>query len=55
LNGDRQFEYQGRLSQIEDLDLAAGISELNRRQTAYDAAIRSYSTISKLSLFDFIS
>ncbi|HEU0200209.1 MAG TPA: flagellar hook-associated protein FlgL [Burkholderiaceae bacterium] len=54
LNGDRQFEYQGRLSQIEDLDLAAGISELNRRQTAYDAAIRSYSTISKLSLFDFI-
>jgi flagellar hook-associated protein 3 FlgL len=54
LNGDRQLEYQTRLSQIEDLDIAAGISELTRRQTTYEAAVRSYSTISKLSLFDFI-
>jgi flagellar hook-associated protein 3 FlgL len=54
LNDDRQLEYRGRLSAVEDLDLAAGISELTRRQATLDAAIRSYSTISKLSLFDYL-
>ncbi|HXF47721.1 MAG TPA: flagellar hook-associated protein FlgL [Burkholderiaceae bacterium] len=54
LNDDRQLEYRTRLSAVEDLDLAAGISELSRRQTTLEAAIRSYSTISKLSLFDYL-
>lgn len=54
LNDDRQLEYRGRLSAIEDLDLAAGVAELTRRQITAEAAIRSYSTISKLSLFDYL-
>lgn len=54
LNDDRQLEYRTRLSAVEDLDLAAGVSELTRRQATLEAAIRSYSRISKLSLFDFL-
>ncbi|MCS6944893.1 MAG: flagellar hook-associated protein FlgL [Sutterellaceae bacterium] len=54
LNDDRQLEYRARLSRVEDLDLAAGLSELSRRQTTLEAAIRSYSAVSRLSLFDFL-
>jgi len=54
LNDSRQLQYQGRLSAVEDLDLAEATSELARRQTTFEAAIRSYSTISKLSLFNFL-
>lgn len=55
LNGDRQLQAQTRLSTVEDLDLAQAASELSQRQTTLDAAIRSYSAISKLSLFNFLS
>lgn len=54
LNDDRTLEYQGRLSLVEDLDYAKAAAELTRRQTTFDAAIRSYSSISRLSLFDFL-
>ena len=54
LNDDRHLQYQTRLSAVEDLDLAQATSELTRRQTAFEAAIRSYSSISKLSLFNFL-
>lgn len=54
LNDDRQFEYQSRLSSIEDLDYAQAASELTRRQTSFEAAIQSYSMVSRLSLFDYL-
>jgi flagellar hook-associated protein 3 FlgL len=54
LNDDRTLEYQGRLSSVEDLDYAKAVAELTRRQTTFDAAIRSYSSISRLSLFDYL-
>ncbi|GAB4475926.1 MAG: flagellar hook-associated protein FlgL [Burkholderiaceae bacterium] len=54
LNDDRTQQYQGRLSLVEDLDYAKAVSELARRQATFDAAIRSYSSISRLSLFDFL-
>jgi flagellar hook-associated protein 3 FlgL len=54
LNDERTIDYQGRLSAIEDLDYAKGVAELSRRQTAFDAAVRSYSAISRLSLFDYL-
>jgi len=54
LNDDRTLEYQGRLSAVEDLDYAKAVAELARRQTTFDAAIRSYSSISRLSLFDYL-
>jgi flagellar hook-associated protein 3 FlgL len=54
LNDSRQIEYQGRLSTLEDLDFAQGAAELTRRQTTLDAAIRSYTTVSRLSLFNYL-
>jgi flagellar hook-associated protein 3 FlgL len=54
LNDDRTLQYQTRQSGIEDLDYAAAASELSRNQASFDAAIRSYSTVSKLSLFDYL-
>lgn len=54
LNEERTLEDQGRLSAIEDLDYAKAAAELTRRQTTFDAAIRSYSSISRLSLFDYL-
>lgn len=54
LNDERALEYQGRLSATEDLDYAKAAAELARRQTTFDAAIRSYSSISRLSLFDYL-
>jgi len=54
LNDDRQLQYRSRLSTVEDLDLAQATSELSRRQTTFQAAIQSYSAISKLSLFNYL-
>jgi flagellar hook-associated protein 3 FlgL len=54
LNDDRQLQYQTRLSSVEDLDLAEATSELSRRQITFQAAIQSYSSISKLSLFNYL-
>lgn len=42
-------------SEAEDLDMAQGISEFTTQQTAYQAALQSYSMVRKLSLFDYIS
>jgi flagellar hook-associated protein 3 FlgL len=54
LNDDRQVDYQTRLSGIEDLDYARATTELSRRQLSYQAALQSYSMVSKLSLFDYL-
>lgn len=54
INSDRQFEYQGRLSAVEDVDYATAISQLSQTQSSFDAAIKSYSTVSKLSLFNYL-
>lgn len=42
-------------SQQEDLDMAQGVTDFSTRQTAYQAALQSYSMVRKLSLFDYIS
>jgi flagellar hook-associated protein 3 FlgL len=61
-----RIEGQGaRLSQIavdakrqrsdaEDLDMVAAISEFKSRETGYDAALKAYSIVQKLSLFDYV-
>lgn len=54
VNDDRSLEHQGRLSAVEDVDYAQAISELTRRQTSFEAAIQSYSVVSKLSLFNYL-
>jgi flagellar hook-associated protein 3 FlgL len=54
LNDNRQLEYEERLSVVEDLDYAKGVSELARRQQTFEAALASYSKVSKLTLFDYL-
>lgn len=48
------LDAQTERSEIEDLDLLAAISDFQNRQTGYDAALKSYSIVQKLSLFEYI-
>jgi len=41
-------------SRAEDLDMVKGISDFNKAQTGYQAALQSYAQIQKLSLFNYI-
>lgn len=43
-----------RRSQLQDLDLAQGISKLQSSQTALEAALRTYASISRTSLFQLL-
>ena len=46
---------QAERSSAEDLDLVHAVSEFQTRQTSYDAALKAYSMVQKLSLFDYIT
>ena len=50
------LELNGRTerSQAEDLDLVSALSEFQTRQTSYDAALKSYAMVQRLSLFDHL-
>jgi flagellar hook-associated protein 3 FlgL len=41
-------------SAAEDADLAAAVSDFQTRQTGYDAALKAYSMVQRLSLFEYI-
>ena len=41
-------------SNAQDLDMVKGISDMQKTQTGYQAALQSYAQIQKLSLFDYI-
>ena len=42
-------------SKAEDLDMIQGASDFQSQQTGYQAALQSYASVQKLSLFNFIS
>ncbi|MFT6591740.1 MAG: flagellar hook-associated protein 3 FlgL [Rhodoferax sp.] len=42
-------------SRFEDLDMVKGISDYQKVQTGYQAALQSYAQVQKLSLFNYIS
>lgn len=42
-------------SAAEDLDMVAAISSFQNKQTGYDAALKSYSLVQKLSLFNYVN
>jgi len=54
LADDSSIELKSRLSQLVDLDFAKALSDFSVNQTAQQAAMKSYSEISKLSLFSYI-
>ena len=52
---DLKLYGQKERSAAEDLDMSAAISDFQNQQTGYQAALRSYASVQKMSLFDFIN
>jgi flagellar hook-associated protein 3 FlgL len=55
INSDQNLQDQTQVSSIVDLDYAQGVSQLTQQQTQYQAALQSYASISKLSLFNYVA
>jgi flagellar hook-associated protein 3 FlgL len=53
--GKRSIDLEADRSRVEDLDMIKGISEFQKQQTGYQAALQTYAQVQKLSLFNFIS
>lgn len=45
---------QSERSAAEDIDMVQAVSDFSARQTSYDAALKAYSMVQKLSLFQYI-
>ncbi|WP_306563561.1 flagellin, partial [Aquabacterium sp.] len=52
---DGKLAAQNEKSNAEDLDMVRAISEFQNKQTGYEAALQSYASIQKMSLFQYIS
>ena len=52
--GDHKLLAQTEQSNAEDLDMVHAISDFQLKQTGYDAALRAYSMVQRLSLFDYL-
>ena len=50
-----QLSSTERMSQVEDLDLTKAITDLQTKQTAYQAVLASTALVTRLSLVDYIS
>jgi flagellar hook-associated protein 3 FlgL len=51
---DRDLQYSKTLSDLQDLDYAAAVSDLSKNQTIMDAAQKSFVATTKLSLFNYM-
>lgn len=51
----RSVQLEADRSRAEDLDMIKGISDFQNQQVGYEAALKSYAMVQKLSLFNFIS
>lgn len=51
----RSTQLEADRSRAEDLDMIKGISDFQNAQVGYEAALKSYAQVQKLSLFNFIS
>ena len=52
--GDGRIAAQAQRSAAEDVDMAKAITEFQGHQTSYDAALKAYSMVQRLSLFEYI-
>ena len=53
--GAQKLIQQTERSNAEDLDMVQAISSFQNQQTGYDAALKSYSMVRRLSLFQYIN
>lgn len=52
---DQKLANQEQRSRAEDLDMTEAISKFQNQQTGYDAALKSYSMVQRLSLFQYLN
>jgi flagellar hook-associated protein 3 FlgL len=52
---DSKLAAQTERSNAEDLDMVQAISDFQNRQTGYDAALKAYSMVQRMSLFNYIA
>ncbi|HEX8776640.1 MAG TPA: flagellar hook-associated protein FlgL [Rhodanobacter sp.] len=52
--GDLGVKYQGAISDLQDVDMASAIGQLNLQQVALQAAQQTYVKVQGMSLFDFL-
>jgi flagellar hook-associated protein 3 FlgL len=50
----RSVQLEADRSRAEDLDMIKGISDFENQQTGYQAALQTYASVQKLSLFNYI-
>ena len=53
--GERKLAAQTERSGAEDLDMVQAISSFQNQQTGYDAALKSYSMVQRISLFQYLN
>jgi flagellar hook-associated protein 3 FlgL len=51
---EQKVAAQSDRSEAEDLDMVEAVSKFQARQTSYDAALKAYSMVQRLSLFEYI-
>jgi len=51
---DLKLASQTERSNAEDVDMTKAISDFSNQQTGYDAALKAYSMVQKLSLFNYL-
>lgn len=51
----QKLDAQTQRSNAEDLDMVQALSEFQLKQNGYDAALKSYSAVQKLSLFQYVN
>ncbi len=49
-----RLDAQTERSNAEDLDMLEAISDFQNKQTGYDAALKTYSLVQRMSLFDYL-
>ncbi len=54
LFADRSVAYEAENSELVDVDMVKAISDFQKNQTAYQAALQSYSQVQKMSMFDYL-
>jgi len=52
---DSKLAAQTERSNAEDLDMVQAVSDFQNRQSGYDAALKTYSMVQRLSLFQYLS
>jgi flagellar hook-associated protein 3 FlgL len=52
---DAKLQATTERSEAEDLDMLQAVSAFQSRQTGYDAALKSYSMVQRLSLFQYLN